>query len=222
MNINSEKTTHLAGIILFSAVTIHILPLSGVRRSSGWQQAFTFHLPQIIPNSFALPSNFTNSPQNYIPSSECCLTRDSNQHAYCFTTCLATIPACWLDIGNWDTGNALYNTTLVIIRRCFLSLTCDASFPPHFSYLLAKNITTLKVLPQNDLLIFCWCNTISHLASSPTVSPFAMPEIQNCLLLSRQQTALTSSLLNHRHSVSGSFPESCWKYISYLIALLGS
>ncbi|KRZ04630.1 hypothetical protein T11_6340 [Trichinella zimbabwensis] len=143
------------GIILFSAVTIHILPLSGVRRSSGWQQAFTFHLPQIIPNSFALPSNFTNSPQNYIPSSECCLTRDSNQHAYCFTTCLATIPACWLDIGNWDTGNALYNTTLVIIRRCFLSLTCDASFPPHFSYLLAKNIVPLSALEYfscpNDL-----------------------------------------------------------------------
>ncbi|KRZ29990.1 hypothetical protein T4B_7657 [Trichinella pseudospiralis] len=92
---------------------------------------------------------------------------------------------------------------------CFLSLTCDASFPPHFSYTPAKNIVPLparmtypnaamKGVPQNDLLISCWCSTVCHVASSTTVSPFPTPEIQHYMLQLRQQTAVTSALLNNR------------------------
>ncbi|KRZ20728.1 Testin, partial [Trichinella pseudospiralis] len=130
-------------IVLFSAVSIHILPLNGVLRSNGCQQAITFHSPHFNPNS------------------------------------------------------------------CFLSLTCDASFPPHFSYTPTKNIVPLparmtypnaamKGVPQNDLLISCWCSTVCHVASSTTVSPFPTPEIQHYMLQLRQQTAVTSALLNNR------------------------
>ncbi|KAL1230497.1 3-phenylpropionate/cinnamic acid dioxygenase ferredoxin--NAD(+) reductase component [Trichinella pseudospiralis] len=56
----------------------------------------------------------------------------------------------------------------------------------------------MKGVPQNDLLISCWCSTVCHVASSTTVSPFPTPEIQHYMLQLRQQTAVTSALLNNR------------------------
>ncbi|KRY90135.1 hypothetical protein T4D_8039 [Trichinella pseudospiralis] len=182
--VRTEKSVILPKgvIVLFSAVSIHILPLNGVLRSNGCQQAITFRSPHFNPNSLKSVCLY--------------LYHLFNQHISLLVRRLSPIVSERQNILSIDD----------YLPVCFLSLTCDASFPPHFSYTPTKNIVPLparmtypnaamKGVPQNDLLISCWCSTVCHVASSTTVSPFPTPEIQHYMLQSRQQTATLGFLI---------------------------